>query len=169
MTIALVPKCDIFFLIVVHCSNGVGRSRTYVLIDMVLNRLSKGCNKIWNLCNIIFVTLTCFHLTNFLFHSCALQRRSPRPSLQMSSSTWFWIGLAHLDFTRKIARRLRTQTDTTRTGSQQDENSLRLHAAQFFSWNRVVTIWLRLHRQFSHRNFSHFTLEFVLDLVSLIL
>jgi len=32
--------------IVVHCSDGVGRSGTYVLIDMVLNRLSKGCKEI---------------------------------------------------------------------------------------------------------------------------
>ena len=39
-------KCDILFLIVVHCSDGVGRSGTYVLIDMVLNRLSKGCKEI---------------------------------------------------------------------------------------------------------------------------
>ena len=31
--------------IVVHCSDGVGRSGTYVLIDMVLNRLSKGLKK----------------------------------------------------------------------------------------------------------------------------
>ena len=35
-----------FLLIVVHCSDGVGRSGTYVLIDMVLNRLSKGCKEI---------------------------------------------------------------------------------------------------------------------------
>jgi receptor-type tyrosine-protein phosphatase N len=32
--------------IVIHCSDGVGRSGTYVLIDMVLNRLSKGCKEI---------------------------------------------------------------------------------------------------------------------------
>lgn len=32
--------------IVVHCSDGVGRSGTYALIDMVLNRLSKGCKEI---------------------------------------------------------------------------------------------------------------------------
>merc|ERR1712141_94439 len=32
--------------IVAHCSDGVGRSGTYVLIDMVLNRLSKGCKEI---------------------------------------------------------------------------------------------------------------------------
>merc|ERR1712141_744642 len=32
--------------IVVHCSDGVGRAGTYVLIDMVLNRLSKGCKEI---------------------------------------------------------------------------------------------------------------------------
>merc|ERR1712080_577307 len=32
--------------IIVHCSDGVGRSGTYVLIDMVLNRLSKGCKEI---------------------------------------------------------------------------------------------------------------------------
>ena len=27
--------------IAVHCSDGVGRSGTYILIDMVLNRMSK--------------------------------------------------------------------------------------------------------------------------------
>ena len=84
-------------VIVVHCSDGVGRSGTYVLIDMVLNRLSKGCREIWNLCNVISVSLTCFYLTNFLFDSCALQRRLSPPRL------------------RKIARRSRAQTDTMGT------------------------------------------------------
>ena len=28
--------------ICVHCSDGVGRSGTYVLVDMVLNRMAKG-------------------------------------------------------------------------------------------------------------------------------
>jgi len=32
--------------IVVHCSDGVGRSGTYALIDMVLNRMSKGAKEI---------------------------------------------------------------------------------------------------------------------------
>ncbi len=32
--------------ICVHCSDGVGRSGTYVLIDMVLNRMAKGCKEI---------------------------------------------------------------------------------------------------------------------------
>lgn len=31
---------------VVHCSDGIGRSGTYILIDMVLNRLSKGAKEI---------------------------------------------------------------------------------------------------------------------------
>merc|ERR1712107_407322 len=40
--------------IVVHCSDGVGRAGTYVLIDMVLNRLSKAAKKstlrlLWNI------------------------------------------------------------------------------------------------------------------------
>ena len=29
-----------------HCSDGVGRSGTYVLIDMVLNRMTKGSKEI---------------------------------------------------------------------------------------------------------------------------
>jgi len=29
-----------------HCSDGVGRAGTYILIDMVLNRMSKGCKEI---------------------------------------------------------------------------------------------------------------------------
>jgi receptor-type tyrosine-protein phosphatase N len=32
--------------IIVHCSDGVGRAGTYILIDMVLNRMSKGCKEI---------------------------------------------------------------------------------------------------------------------------
>jgi protein tyrosine phosphatase len=32
--------------ICVHCSDGVGRAGTYVLIDMVLNRMAKGCKEI---------------------------------------------------------------------------------------------------------------------------
>ena len=32
--------------IVVHCSDGVGRTGTYILIDMVLNRLAKGAKEI---------------------------------------------------------------------------------------------------------------------------
>jgi len=32
--------------IIVHCSDGVGRSGTYVLLDMVLNRMSKGSKEI---------------------------------------------------------------------------------------------------------------------------
>lgn len=32
--------------IIVHCSDGVGRAGTYTLIDMVLNRMSKGCKEI---------------------------------------------------------------------------------------------------------------------------
>jgi len=32
--------------IIVHCSDGVGRSGTYVLLDMVLNRISKGSKEI---------------------------------------------------------------------------------------------------------------------------
>ena len=32
--------------IAVHCSDGVGRAGTYILIDMVLNRMSKGCKEI---------------------------------------------------------------------------------------------------------------------------
>lgn len=32
--------------IIVHCSDGVGRSGTYILIDMVLNRMAKGCKEI---------------------------------------------------------------------------------------------------------------------------
>jgi len=32
--------------IIVHCSDGVGRSGTYVLIDMVLNRMNKGSKEI---------------------------------------------------------------------------------------------------------------------------
>jgi len=31
---------------IVHCSDGVGRSGTYVLIDMVLNRMTKGSKEI---------------------------------------------------------------------------------------------------------------------------
>ena len=31
---------------IVHCSDGVGRSGTYVLIDMVLNRMMKGSKEI---------------------------------------------------------------------------------------------------------------------------
>lgn len=32
--------------IVVHCNDGVGRTGTYILIDMVLNRLAKGAKEI---------------------------------------------------------------------------------------------------------------------------
>jgi len=32
--------------IVVHCSDGIGRTGTYILIDMVLNRLAKGAKEI---------------------------------------------------------------------------------------------------------------------------
>merc|ERR1719187_3228682 len=32
--------------IIVHCSDGVGRSGTYILIDMVLNRMTKGSKEI---------------------------------------------------------------------------------------------------------------------------
>jgi len=32
--------------IAIHCSDGVGRTGTYVLIDMVLNRMAKGCKEI---------------------------------------------------------------------------------------------------------------------------
>jgi len=32
--------------IAVHCSDGVGRAGTYILTDMVLNRMSKGCKEI---------------------------------------------------------------------------------------------------------------------------
>jgi len=32
--------------ICIHCSDGVGRTGTYVLIDMVLNRMAKGCKEI---------------------------------------------------------------------------------------------------------------------------
>lgn len=32
--------------ICVHCSDGVGRSGTYVLVDLVLNRMAKGCKEI---------------------------------------------------------------------------------------------------------------------------
>lgn len=32
--------------IIVHCSDGVGRAGTYILIDMVLNRMAKGCKEI---------------------------------------------------------------------------------------------------------------------------
>ena len=95
-------------VIVVHCSDGVVRSGTYVLIDMVLNRLSKGCKDIWNLYNIIFVNSAYFHLTNFLFDNCALHCSN-------GVAADVLIGLAQLDFTRKIARRLRAQTDTTET------------------------------------------------------
>ena len=31
---------------IIHCSDGVGRSGTYVLIDMVLNRMMKGSKEI---------------------------------------------------------------------------------------------------------------------------
>ena len=31
---------------IMHCSDGVGRSGTYVLIDMVLNRMTKGSKEI---------------------------------------------------------------------------------------------------------------------------
>ena len=31
---------------IVHCSDGVGRAGTYVLIDMVLNRMMKGSKEI---------------------------------------------------------------------------------------------------------------------------
>lgn len=31
---------------VVHCSDGVARTGTYILIDMVLNRLAKGAKEI---------------------------------------------------------------------------------------------------------------------------
>ena len=31
---------------ILHCSDGVGRSGTYVLIDMVLNRMTKGSKEI---------------------------------------------------------------------------------------------------------------------------
>ncbi|GFY07693.1 receptor-type tyrosine-protein phosphatase N2 [Trichonephila clavipes] len=32
--------------IVVHCSDGIGRTGTYCLIDMVLNRMAKGAKEI---------------------------------------------------------------------------------------------------------------------------
>ncbi|XP_071001322.1 receptor-type tyrosine-protein phosphatase N2-like, partial [Oncorhynchus clarkii lewisi] len=32
--------------IIVHCSDGAGRSGTYILIDMVLNRMAKGAKEI---------------------------------------------------------------------------------------------------------------------------
>ncbi|XP_055521666.1 receptor-type tyrosine-protein phosphatase-like N [Leucoraja erinacea] len=32
--------------IIVHCSDGAGRTGTYTLIDMVLNRMSKGVKEI---------------------------------------------------------------------------------------------------------------------------
>ena len=31
---------------IMHCSDGVGRSGAYVLIDMVLNRMTKGSKEI---------------------------------------------------------------------------------------------------------------------------
>ena len=31
---------------IMHCSDGVGRAGTYVLIDMVLNRMTKGSKEI---------------------------------------------------------------------------------------------------------------------------
>lgn len=31
---------------ILHCSDGVGRAGTYVLIDMVLNRMTKGSKEI---------------------------------------------------------------------------------------------------------------------------
>ena len=35
-----------YLINVLICSDGVGRSGTYVLIDMVLNRMAKGCKEI---------------------------------------------------------------------------------------------------------------------------
>merc|ERR1712228_738645 len=32
--------------VIIHCSDGVGRSGSYVLLDMVLNRMSKGSKEI---------------------------------------------------------------------------------------------------------------------------
>ncbi|CDQ89612.1 unnamed protein product [Oncorhynchus mykiss] len=32
--------------IIVHCSDGTGRTGTYILIDMVLNRMAKGVKEI---------------------------------------------------------------------------------------------------------------------------
>jgi len=40
------PLIFISYLLTHIFSDGVGRSGTYVLIDMVLNRLSKGCKEI---------------------------------------------------------------------------------------------------------------------------
>ena len=38
-------------------SDGVGRSGTYALIDMVLNRLSKGCKEIGKLKIVVYVLI----------------------------------------------------------------------------------------------------------------